>query len=94
LRHLLRIPSPSKDEISSDVWDLDFIDDGPHVAILPMSERGLAVAFGAGHRELSSCRAGLGATNRLRLGPGGVGPVPMRVAWDIRCGLVYSAALA
>ena len=54
----LYIPSPAKDEISSNVRDLHLIDDGPHVAILPRTEWCLAIAFWARNRELRASLAG------------------------------------
>ena len=43
--YLLRIPSPSQNEFPSYVWDLDFINNGPHVAWLACTEHRRPVSF-------------------------------------------------
>ena len=35
IAYLLRVPAPTQDEVTSDIRNLDFIDNGPHVARLP-----------------------------------------------------------
>ena len=49
LRILLCIPPPTQDEVASHVGNLDFINNGPHVAFLEPTEQGLAVALWAGN---------------------------------------------
>jgi len=53
--YLLRVPSPAKHELARDVGDLDFVDDGPHVAGLRATKFRLAVTFGAGNGEMRAC---------------------------------------
>ena len=92
--YLLRVPPPSENEFTSDVWDVDFIDDRPHVAWLRCTKHALAIALRAWHRELGARCAGLRVADWLRLGFGGIGSVVSGVRWLTRSGLVHSTCLA
>lgn len=92
--YLLSIPSPSENEFASDVWNVDFINDRPHVARLMRTKHALAIALRAWHGELGAGCAGLRVADWLRLGFRGIGSVVSGICWLTRRGLVHSACFA